>query len=75
MAKKAVDLKGHRCPIPVMRLGMMAARKEIAPGDEIDIVADCPTFKADIKEYCTKNKKVLVETRHEKGVTKAKIRF
>ena len=31
MAKKSVDMKGHRCPIPVMRLKTMEARKELQP--------------------------------------------
>jgi len=75
MAKKSVDLKGHRCPIPAMRLRMMAARKEILPGDEVEVVADCPSFQADIKEFCEKDKKVLVETKKEGSVTKAKIKF
>jgi len=75
MAKKSVDLKGHRCPIPVMRLRTMEARKELQPGDEIEIVADCPTFEGDLKEFCKQNKKVLVEAKRDGKVTKAKVRY
>jgi len=58
-----------------MRLRTMEARKELQPGDEIEIVADCPTFEGDLKEFCKQNKKVLVEAKRDGKVTKAKVRY
>jgi tRNA 2-thiouridine synthesizing protein A len=60
MAAQSYDFKGLKCPIPVLRLTNLVTKKEVNPGDTVTIVADCPTFEKDIKEFCTKFKKVLV---------------
>ena len=63
MALKTLDFKGLKCPIPVMKLETMVIRKEIAAGDTVEVIADCPTFSSDVKAYCAKNGKVIVSMR------------
>jgi len=69
MALKNLDFKGLKCPIPVMKLETMIIRKEIAPGDTVEVIADCPTFAADVKNFCAKNGKVIVSMREMGGAT------
>jgi len=35
------------------------------PGDLLEVVADCPTFEKDIREWCTRAKKTLLWVRDE----------
>ena len=58
MAMKKMDLKGLPCPQP--RLKMTVEAIGMKPGDIIEAVADCPTFEADVKEWCQKSKKALI---------------
>jgi len=41
-----VDLRGLRCPIPVIRLE--AEMRKMAPGDALDVFADDPLAKIDL---------------------------
>ncbi|MEO1656797.1 MAG: sulfurtransferase TusA family protein [Pseudomonadota bacterium] len=41
-----VDLKGLRCPIPVIRLE--AVMRKLAPGEAVDVFADDPLAKIDL---------------------------
>ena len=61
MAALQFDFKGLKCPIPVLRLSNLMQKKEVNTGDTVTILADCPTFEKDIKEFCGKFKKVLVK--------------
>jgi len=45
-----LDLRGHRCPVPVIRLE--AALRRLAPGEEITVLADDPVAAVDIPHFC-----------------------
>jgi tRNA 2-thiouridine synthesizing protein A len=61
MAKITLDLRGLNCPLPVLKLNSAVIRKEVKPGDLVEVLADCATFEADIKKWCTTSKKLLVK--------------
>ena len=58
MALQQVDFKGLKCPQPTLKLTSMIFK--VPKGDVLEITADCPTFEKDIRDWCTRNKKVLI---------------
>ena len=68
MATKVMDLKGLKCPQPSLKMTLEMSK--MAVGDIIEAVADCPTFEADVKNLCTRSKKVLLWIREEGSGTK-----
>jgi tRNA 2-thiouridine synthesizing protein A len=55
---KTIDARGLKCPHPTLML--MTESKTAAKGDVIEIVADCPTFEHDIRQFCNSKKKALL---------------
>jgi len=60
MATVTRDFCGLLCPIPVLKVKLMITKKEVVPGDVLEFTADCPTLAADVKQFCTDNKKVMI---------------
>lgn len=46
----SLDLRGYRCPVPVIRLG--AVLRGLAPGAQVVVFADDPVAVVDIPEFC-----------------------
>jgi tRNA 2-thiouridine synthesizing protein A len=72
MTEKLIDLRGLKCPLPVLR-----TRKALissAPGDIL--IAQCtdPLAAIDIPALLGQTGDALEETRHEQGVTIFRIR-
>jgi tRNA 2-thiouridine synthesizing protein A len=65
---KILDTKGLQCPQP--RLKMSLQSMSMKPGDILECVADCPTFEADVKEWCKNSKKALLWFKTEAGGVK-----
>ena len=42
-------------------------KKEVEPGDILEVLADCATFEQDVKAWCTAMHKVLLFMRDEPG--------
>lgn len=61
MAKVTLDFRGLKCPLPVLKLNVAVTKKEVNPGDTVDVLADCPTFESDVKQWCDKSKHLLVK--------------
>ena len=55
---KQLDLKGLACPQP--RLKMSLEAMGMKTGEILECVADCPTFEADVKDWCKNSKKALL---------------
>ena len=52
------------------------AGDEDAAGRRLEVVADCPTFEKDVRDWCNRSKKVLLWIRDEGGGKKrCQIRF
>ena len=75
MAQVQRDFRGLKCPMPVLKLNQLAMKKEVAPGDVLEVIADCPTFQDDIQKWCTTSKKVLLKYYTEGTKKIAKIQF
>lgn len=74
MAVEVLDAKGLRCPQPVLKIAAKAP--SMKPGDVLEVVADCPTFEQDVRQWCQKTGKVLLWIRDEGGgVKRCQIQF
>lgn len=60
MATMELDARGMKCPLPVLKMNGLVLAKKVQVGDTLAVIADCPTFEKDIREWCTKAKKVLI---------------
>ena len=70
-----LDARGLKCPLPVLKLNNMYLKREVKPGETLVVLADCPTFEADVKKWCEQQKKVLVLLKDEGTHKHAEIRF
>jgi TusA-related sulfurtransferase len=61
MATVTLDFRGLNCPLPVLKLNAAVIKKEVKPGDTVEVLADCATFESDVKKWCTTSKKLLVK--------------
>lgn len=74
MATHSLDLKGLRCPQPVLK--MTALVPKLQPGDILEAVADCPTFEADVRRWCDRLKKpILSLTKGEAKQVSIQVQF
>lgn len=61
----ALDLRGYRCPIPVLK-----ARKRLetmAAGERLEILADDPVAKIDMPHFCAEAGHVLEHAAEHDG--------
>lgn len=65
MAIVTLDTYGLKCPQPVLKIA--AKVPELKPGDILEVVADCPTFPQDVRQWCDRVKKTLLFCRDEGG--------
>ncbi len=65
MATMQIDVRGAKCPIPVLRMTNLVMKKEVNAGDTLIVVADCPTFEKDVRQWCQSMKKTLIVLRDE----------
>jgi TusA-related sulfurtransferase len=74
MAVVNLDCMGLKCPQPVLRIAAKSA--ELKPGDVLEVIADCPTFEKDVKQWCERTKKTLLWLREEgEGKKRCQIQF
>ena len=74
MALHNLDALGLKCPQPTLKITVQATK--LHPGDILEVVADCQTFEADVRDWCTRSKKVLLWVRDEGGgKRRCQIRF
>ena len=62
MATKTLDTTGLRCPQPI--LAIITSMHETAPGDILEVTADCPTFEDDVRNWCQRSDKTLLAVSH-----------
>ncbi|MBT8227247.1 MAG: sulfurtransferase TusA family protein [Dactylosporangium sp.] len=75
MAKIQLDYRGLKCPLPTLKINQFALSNQAKPGDIVEIVADCPTFEADIKKWCSTTKKMLIKCYNDGKNKTAQIQF
>ncbi len=74
MATVTLDLKGLRCPQPILKI--TAKSVDMKPGDVMEAEANCPTFEQDVKTWCERvGKPLLLIQKDAAGVFHCKIQF
>ena len=63
METKVIDANGLKCPMPALK--MLAASRTMEKGDILEVLADCPTFEADVRKWCDQTKRVLLWVKNE----------
>lgn len=75
MAQITLDYRGLNCPLPVLNLNAAVVKKEVQPGDLVEVLADCPTFAVDVKKWCQTSRKTLVSCRADGDHTVAVVQL
>ncbi|MEI6214499.1 MAG: sulfurtransferase TusA family protein [Desulfuromonadales bacterium] len=73
MAVSQLDARGLKCPQPTLKLTVMSIK--LKAGDELEVVADCPTFESDVRDWCLRSRKTLVWFREQGTDKTARILF
>ena len=73
MNSETLDCRGMKCPQPVLKVAILA--RNLAPGTLLEVQADCATFPEDIRKWCDKLGKVLVNCTNSGGTHHAQIQF
>ena len=72
MTTKVLDLKGLKCPLPVLKA--RRTMKELAGGDILQVLATDPGTVQDFQAYCETTGDTLLEWGEEDGVFTFRIR-
>jgi tRNA 2-thiouridine synthesizing protein A len=70
--EKTVDYKGLYCPMPIVKVAKDI--KEIEVGQVLEMLADDPGSKADVKAWANQTGHELLDMREEGGVFKFYVR-
>lgn len=62
---KEVDARGHRCPVPTLRL--RKALETAAPGDRLTLLADDAMARIDVPHFLSQSGHRLLEIREQAG--------
>ncbi len=73
MAVTTLDARGLKCPQPTLKMTVLSVKMK--QGDVLEIIADCPTFEKDVRDWCSRAKKTLLWIREEGSSKKAQIQF
>ncbi|MEN2986576.1 MAG: sulfurtransferase TusA family protein [Thermodesulfovibrionaceae bacterium] len=73
MADRTLDFSGLKCPLPILKLS--AVYPELKSDEIIEVIADCPTFERDIKTWCQKLGKTILNIEKYDNKVKVTIRI
>ncbi len=74
MATQILDCLGLKCPQPTLKVTIMAVKMK--SGDILEVIADCPSFEKDLRDWCNRSKKTLLWIKDEgSGNMRAQIKF
>ncbi len=73
MAVTSLDARGLKCPQPTLKITVISVKMK--PGDIFDVIADCPTFEKDVRDWCVRAKKTLLWIKEEGTAKRAQIKF
>ena len=60
-----VDARGHRCPVPTLRL--QKALASAAPGESVRLLADDPMARIDVPHFASENGHELLASESADG--------
>lgn len=67
-----LDLRGLKCPLPALYARRALSR--LAPGEEIDVVADDPMAAVDIPHMCNQEAHIVVSVARDGDLTRLVLR-
>ena len=73
MAVQMLDTRGLKCPVPTLKITVLAVKMKT--GDVLEVMADCPTFEKDVRDWCKRSQKILLWIREESLVKRCQIQF
>ncbi len=73
MAEIVLDYSGLKCPYPILELS--AQYPNFKEGEIIEVIGDCPTFEKDIKAWCNKLGKTILNIEKQENKIKVTIRI
>ncbi len=73
MQSRVLDARGMKCPLPTLK--MLTISREMKPGEILEVVADCPTFEADVRKFCSDTKKALLFVKEEGPSKRVQVRI
>jgi tRNA 2-thiouridine synthesizing protein A len=73
MEAKLLDARGMKCPLPSLK--MLTFSRDMKPGEILEVVADCPTFEADVRKFCETTKKALLFVKVEGTAKRVQVRM
>ena len=73
MTTHTLDARGMRCPQPILKITAMLPT--VAPGDVLEVTADCATFEDDVTKWCSRMNKTLLAINKSGEITIAQIQF
>ncbi len=69
---KRLDLKGEVCPVPVMKV--RDKLKEMAPGEILEVICDCPPSKRNLQRFAEKEGHEIIGLVEDGAVFKMRIK-
>ena len=69
----SIDARGLKCIAHTLKLTTLSFK--LQSGDVIELLADCETFEKDVKEWCDRNRKVLLWIKAEDGNQRCQIQM
>ncbi|MBJ6724470.1 sulfurtransferase TusA family protein [Geomesophilobacter sediminis] len=73
MALHQLDARGLKCPQPTLKVTILAVKMQ--PSDILEVVADCPTFEKDVRDWCARTRKTLLWIKPEGTAKRCQIQF
>jgi tRNA 2-thiouridine synthesizing protein A len=73
MAVRVIDARGLKCPLPALKIQKESLT--MAGGEILEVLADCPTFEADVRRLCGAMKKALLVVKVEGSAKRVQIRM
>ena len=74
MPTQLLDCIGLKCPQPTLKITVLST--QMKPGDLLEAVADCLTFENDVRDWCTRARKILLWCKDEgNGKKRVLIKF
>jgi tRNA 2-thiouridine synthesizing protein A len=70
---KNIDARGLKCPQPTLM--MLTESMKLKKGDIIEVVADCPSFEHDVRQFCDTKKKALLSLREEGNAKRCQVQL
>ena len=73
MAVSVLDARGLKCPQPTLKITVLSVKMK--QGDVLEVVADCPTFEKDVRDWCSRSRKTLLWIKPDGDAKRVQIQF